>query len=304
MSRLVTIQQLIDQSRRRADMEFSAFVEDAELIDYINDGVTELYDLLVAAYGNDYFYAFADTAFVVNTNSYPLPSDFYKLIGVDLETGTGTGKYDPAGNFMERQRTRSSGRLRYRMRGDKLFWTPDPTDTRNYRLHYVPTAPRLVKTEFADSAVDAVNDRITLSDHGLPANHPVRFTTAGTLPTGLAASTTYHVIVVDGDTIQLAASVDGAALDITAAGTGPHTILSCFDGINGWENYIVVDAAISMLDKEESDVSSLARKKAGLKQRLEDMAENRDSGEPDVVQDVTGWPDEDDPFGEMRRIYR
>lgn len=58
------------------------------------------------------------------------------------------------------------------------------------------------------------------------------------------------------------------------------------DGVNGWEIYIVTDAAIKALQKEESDVSVLMQQKMMLIKRIEDMAANRDVGEPETVTDI------------------
>lgn len=53
-----------------------------------------------------------------------------------------------------------------------------------------------------------------------------------------------------------------------------------------FDEYIVVDAAIKMLSKEESDIAPLLAEKAALKVRIESMSSNRDAGEPATVQDV------------------
>lgn len=57
------------------------------------------------------------------------------------------------------------------------------------------------------------------------------------------------------------------------------------DGVSGWEEYVVVDAAIKCLQKEESDVSVLLAQKAALVRRIESAAENRDAGAPATVVD-------------------
>lgn len=66
------------------------------------------------------------------------------------------------------------------------------------------------------------------------------------------------------------------------------------DGISGWTEYIVVDAAIKAKDKEESDTSVLLARKAGLIQRIESAAENRDAANPMTVSDNLAneywWP--------------
>lgn len=69
------------------------------------------------------------------------------------------------------------------------------------------------------------------------------------------------------------------------------------DGVSGWLEYVIVDAAIRAMQKEESDVSVLMAQKAALVERIEAAAENRDAGSPSTVVDATGggpgdWMDE------------
>ena len=61
-----------------------------------------------------------------------------------------------------------------------------------------------------------------------------------------------------------------------------------FDGINGWEEYVVVDVAMKMLEKEESDTSHLMTRKALLTERIKALASRRDAGSPSRVVDVIG----------------
>lgn len=63
------------------------------------------------------------------------------------------------------------------------------------------------------------------------------------------------------------------------------------DGISGWTEYIIVDAAIKALQKEESDVSVLVAQKMALLQRIESAAENRDAGEPDTISNTRRYGD-------------
>lgn len=65
-------------------------------------------------------------------------------------------------------------------------------------------------------------------------------------------------------------------------------------GFNGWEEYVVVRAAIMCLDKEESDTSALRADLAMLDARIESEAQRRDAGQPASVVDVArscddGW---------------
>ena len=62
------------------------------------------------------------------------------------------------------------------------------------------------------------------------------------------------------------------------------------DGISGWTEYIICDAAIKCMQKEESDVSALMMQKQALVQRIESAAENRDAANPATVSDGQ-WSD-------------
>lgn len=57
------------------------------------------------------------------------------------------------------------------------------------------------------------------------------------------------------------------------------------DGISGWTEYIIIDAAIKCLQKEESDVSVLMAQKAAMIERINNAAENRDAANPATVAD-------------------
>ena len=56
--------------------------------------------------------------------------------------------------------------------------------------------------------------------------------------------------------------------------------------IKGWPDYIALSAAIRLLIREESDPSALVREKAMMHERLVSMAEPRDAGIPDSIQDI------------------
>lgn len=61
---------------------------------------------------------------------------------------------------------------------------------------------------------------------------------------------------------------------LVAAGDAIPDALS----MNGWDEYIVVDAAMKALAKEESDVSVMGGRKQALIERINAEAENRDAG--------------------------
>ena len=63
--------------------------------------------------------------------------------------------------------------------------------------------------------------------------------------------------------------------------------------VSGWIRYVIVRAAIYALAKEESDTSLLVQELTMLKARIEEMAANRDQGQPDRISDTRsgngGW---------------
>ena len=57
------------------------------------------------------------------------------------------------------------------------------------------------------------------------------------------------------------------------------------DGVSGWEEYIVLDAAIKCLAKEESSTTSLENQLAKMRARIDEMAENRTLDEAGRIAD-------------------
>jgi hypothetical protein len=75
--------------------------------------------------------------------------------------------------------------------------------------------------------------------------------------------------------------------------------IDILDGISGWTEYVIVDAAIKALIKEESDVTALAADKMMLEKRINATAEGRDSGFPQKVGDTQSLDWTDSPNGDF-----
>jgi hypothetical protein len=143
--------------RNRSDMKFSTFVEDSELNDYINDSAKELYGLLVQKYGDNYFVQLPPYEFMTDglSDYYPLPSDFFKLLGVDLQINNSPNGYVSLKPFQLAERNKWSipnmqvvyGRLvnlRYRVMGNRVSFVPRAAAGQTMRLLYVPRVTELV----------------------------------------------------------------------------------------------------------------------------------------------------------------
>lgn len=218
---MVTLQELIDHSRSRADMEKSQFVDDVELTSYINHSIGELHDILVQSYGADYKVKTVQFQLTVNQDSYPIDDliqddDFYKLMGLDAKINFSDWTTLSPFNFNERNRFQHFNvstylgitNFRYRLSGNNIIFAPIPDNAMPVRMWYIPVAPRLVN------------------------------------PT---------------DTL---------------------------DDLNEYDEYIIVDVAIKMMQKAELDVSVLMNQKAALKRRIEEASQNRDAGKSDSVSDI------------------
>ncbi len=84
MARSYTVGELKTRARRAADFEYSNFIGDAELLDYINNSYASLYTLLVAKDEN--YYTTTGTLALTSGNSvYALPSDLYKVLAVEYQ---------------------------------------------------------------------------------------------------------------------------------------------------------------------------------------------------------------------------
>lgn len=200
----------------------SQYVTDAELTGYINASAYELYDLLVQKYGDDYFASVAPLITADGTNTkYSLPTDFYKVLGVDLVVTSAPNGLINIPRFSMADRNLygttavaatlfSKTNLRYRLNGSNIWFMPLPTAGLQIQLTYVPR---------------------------------------------------WVALVGDSDT---------------------------FDGVSGWEEYVIVDAAIKCLQKEETDASSFMAQKQALIVRIEASAENRDAANPQTTTDSLG----------------
>lgn len=137
-------------ARRRCEYEDTAHVGDAELNDYINEGLSELYDILIMSYG-DHFLATTSLSLVAGTESYSLPDDFYKVLAVFYNDAAGDRyplerfSLDDLGEWQNGQvlPITSGEHYRYRVFDRSLYVTPEPDASGSIELWYVPSCPWL-----------------------------------------------------------------------------------------------------------------------------------------------------------------
>lgn len=218
MARSVSLATLVQEARLRADMESSSFVTDTEVGRLVQASGTWLYDLILSAWGERYFFEQSDVTTTASQAYVSLPSDFYRLLKVGWVEG---GSTDPLrlepfqsdeewsdaywGSAASWSRTNPP---RYQVRGsDYLYLDPTPSSVQTLRVQYVPIMPEIEDTT------------------------PVPF-----------------------------------------------------QGVHGWDEFIVLDVAIKLRIKEESDVRDLQGERQMQIQRIEGMAPRRDVGRTHKVQ--------------------
>lgn len=182
----------------------------------------------------------------------------------------------------------------------------------------------ILVTKFEDYYVKDTSESPKSGDYTLPADNPgtlptdfykalgVDFTTGGVTyrlkpysfqerttynsPGLTAASITNTMYHIQGNKIKFIPdpSVSGTVKlhyvpEVTRfdAGSTSDTIVSkAPQVVSGYEEYVVIDAAIKCLQKEESDVQVLLVQKQQQLQRIEQAAGKRDAGESYAITDV------------------
>jgi len=222
-----------------------------------------------------------DTLSIIAANqSYALPTRFKREVSLWFTHAT-TGKYEsPIQRLMRGQAEvtftdptdDTTYPTHYEIWGDsatpfKLWPIPDTNVTLNRRYYaYLPNLKSgTVTMTIATPCV------VTLTDHNLASGDTIYFTTSGSLPTNISASTKYWVTVVDDNTFKLSTSyanyVAATFIATTGSQTGAHTMYAWPDTITKDHPYVIIYKAalvlVTILDYQQ---------KIGLFSRLYDEA--------------------------------
>lgn len=166
MARLRTAEDMVADVRKRCGLEHSELVDDPEILELLNQELAELRSHLRRNEGQPHEKTSKAIAVVAGTSLYPLPTDFWELLGVEAKIGGITRPLDP---FMERERPdllnsqilSSTGSPMYRLAGklagvDQIEFLP-ATLTFTANVKYAPSEPRLVLGVIPASTVDGYN---------------------------------------------------------------------------------------------------------------------------------------------------
>lgn len=326
MANSATLLSMTTRVRRRADMENTQFVTDAEIYRYLNDSLTELYDLFVTSYQH-YVMNEVDATLdgsgeyfirtVAGQSNFGI-NDFMKLEGISIDVG---GRLIAMERFMFGERdmleylpsTVLAYNTKYCFVGDRIKFTNDVANT-PIKIWYIPCRHHLepfsINTDYLGggsfgniTAVSADGTVITMApagialintyhnnrvDQGLPSY------VQNNLPTTSAPQSVGTIQSVDlgTNTFVVTMNTDQNFQMLPAGGDALFPSLTpAIDTVmhylcEGWEEYAIIDSAIKCLEKEESNVETLVRDKEMVRIRIGDVAIERDAGTPFRVTDV------------------
>lgn len=296
--RTVTLSDLRTRALRLADLESNnSWMTSAEVNTYINEAIAKWWDLIASSPAQEWFKEWYISQTEPNIDVYPLDpapqgwlntdtsvrlhaqTDFYKCLGVDVIYGD-LPRLD-SGNP---QLTRSgSGYLSLPRGTRRVVLSPFMNNERNWPNDY--------------SIWYSGDNDITW------AHYAPRYRISGDIRTDLAGQ------FQEPDATQSESEVIGnfvstkynriPLLTFVPAPESyywyrvwymPHAPVLTSDSqvittINGWEEYIVADAAIKMLVKEESDISGCLSIKQSIEDAIRNSSSEQDISSYDVVQD-------------------
>jgi hypothetical protein len=150
----VTLAEMRERARQRAHMENGGPLDDSEWDANINAHIRELHRLLTQAHGAEYFKKSTTLTTAANVKTVALPSDFYKLLSVWWNDGSGVPRRlrRATEEEIERQtsgqgwtpwargmRTEEDDWPKYALRAGYLEFIPTPTAVQSLIFNY--TAP-------------------------------------------------------------------------------------------------------------------------------------------------------------------
>ena len=320
MARTRTLQQLRTEARQRTETENSDFYTTDELNRYLNQSVSKLYGKLVRSKGDDYFRTSstvtvgpdtsvsvttwgppivapwtdstdpAESAFCTATigtstvtlfgaSPWPFPLTYPYYIHMHGVDGI-TNEYVEVISANEIDTLTLSAPLVYDFTGDGdncylTVGTETPTTTTVVTPH-----PCTLPTDF----FKLLGVDIYINGYWRTLE-PLDWSRRGSY---------YNNLGVWSDSSNIVYSIEGPIIRLFPEPTSsfpvkiwyiPYaTVLvedtDTFDGINGWEHYVVLDTAISMLAKEESDTRPLMAERAEIETLIDELSSTRDEGAP------------------------
>ncbi len=260
MARTVTISELTTRALRRAKMVNSQFPDTGEVDRLVREAVAELYDKLIAARGAHYYMQRAEGATITGIPAMTLAPDFYKLCAVYVNRDVSAALVTPP----------ASGSLARVFIGAGV-----ETQHNGWQL----ISPFM--DQELPNLLNSMSATPYASQYRLRGQQQIQtFNSTAWLDILEIQPIPQNPFLVRVEYIPIASTEP-----ITG---GPAPVDPVVNGINGWEDYVAIRVAMTLLDEEESSTTHLERDMARLEARLEALAASRDEGRSERVQDTQG----------------
>lgn len=150
----VTLATLRTRVRERADMPTAGFIADSStsLDAFINEGAQRLHERLIDSLGEEYVSSTSTITTASGTSDYAVPSDFFRLYGVDLTIHGKVRTLKPFGrnerNYFRNATNNANwlGTPRYSLVGGNVRLYPIPQGVYSGSILYAPTITVLSST--------------------------------------------------------------------------------------------------------------------------------------------------------------
>lgn len=255
MPRLVTATELISRIKTACQLPTvasSKFVSDDEIKTMLRESYAELYDLLVAARGVEFYRVTTEVTVPADTQRYALDTtnvpDFYQLLEV----------------LVARRATITEQVVE----GGTWYVITNPSDWVTLRPYQVHETAALLNSDY--TTPDCMRYRLGGAQYAGTATEPYPYLELLPAPTENVAIRLIYL------------PISSVATDDESPGS--ETI----DGINGYEEFIVCDVAARILAIEESDTSYWVGRREQIRARIAGLAGARDAGHPERIVDRRG----------------
>lgn len=264
--RTVTISELTTRALRRAKMVNSQFPDTGEVDRLVREAVAELYDKLIAARGAHYYVSEAEAITVANKPYYALPTNFYKLCALWVNQST-----------------------------SPTVMPATPLTPGAFVEIVAGTEPNANGWQSIQPFMDQEQAGLMNATSATPYASQYR----------LRGRQQYLALASTLDMLEIRPLPQGPYLlrlsyipiALTETSTGPAPQDPVVNGINGWEDYVAIRVAMTLLDEEESSTSHLERDMARIEARIEALAASRDEGRAERLQDTAGVLDAQQLWG-------
>lgn len=292
------------QAQDRADLINSSQISVPAWNQYLSQSHKRLFNKLVGAYGNDYHIAPLFQFAVGNSQLYPLPNGLiaslgqtafapalFKILLVMLQySGAPTG-WITLRRFEDIETNRFAfpnqavnyngiTNLMYRLSGENLEFIPVPQAGQVVQIKYIQKPKSL---QWLPTCATALGSAVVLISDASDITVGMSVMGPGVQKVPVATTVTGVNTAVTPNQVTLSLPVFQTNAYATLAFWSDATTI---DGVSGWEEFIIIDAAIKAKIKQEQPIEDLITQRNEIVMEIEAMAEGRDAGQAHHVSDV------------------